>query len=202
MLTINKSRIQTLLSFDDEIKFEKSASEAVNKKITHNIAESAATYNGESVDWYLQSQQHKDLLTKFSSKIICNNLTDDLDTLFGSDWGWISGGQYTNPAASKDKTKWVIDQGVVAYQYKKKGVLSEHIDETNTADILVSFVAYDVNEELAKWLLDMHDAGVETKPITLYHQISKPCKGIECLGQVNLDIVQSIAQHKLIFRSC
>lgn len=201
MLTINKSRIQTLLSYND-IEFDKSnVSEEVTKKTTHNIAESAATdKEGMPVDWYQQSQQRKDLLTNFGPRITCTNLIDDLDTLFGSDWGWIPVGQYTNPAASKDKTKWVIDQGIVAYQYKKKGVLSERIEETSEDDTLVAILAYKVNEELAKWLLDMHDAKIETTPIMLYHQISQPCKVIECLGKVSLDIVQSIAQQRLIFK--
>lgn len=129
-------------------------------------------------------------------------INDFLNKTFDSDWGWIPVGRYTDPAATTEKSNWVIDQRVVKYLYKKNGLLSKRLDEAKDADTLVAILAHTMNEELAKWLLKMHEAKMEKTPITLYHQISKPCKGIECLGQVNLDIVQSIAQHKLVFMSC
>lgn len=129
-------------------------------------------------------------------------INDFLNKTFGSNWGWVTAGKYTNPAATNENSNWVIDQRVVKYLYKKNGLLSKRLDEAKDVDTLVAIFAHTMNEELAKWLIEMHDAKIENTPITLYHQISKPCKGIECLGQVTLDIVQSIAQHKLVFRRC
>lgn len=140
-----------------------------------------ATHQGMPVDWYLQN---KVFLEGFGYKIECSDFQKDLNTLFGDNWGWIPAGKYTFPAAGKDKTQWIVDQGVV---------------EEKEIENLVVFLAGEVNEKLAKWLLEMHDAEMEDRSIILYRQICEPCKGFECLGSVRLNIVQSIAQHKLVF---